>query len=88
MEATLGALIQRLDGHDVAPQQTERASPASPDRQSSQLEDAAPVFMIREVANELGVQSPVAAFGRADNETDVLARAGINASTAHEIVSL
>jgi hypothetical protein len=82
LEATLGALVERLD----APASRRSTSPR---RQSSQPEDAPPVFMIRDVANELGVHSPNESHVRGRSSTsDLLTKAGIQPAVAQTMLDL
>jgi hypothetical protein len=82
LEATLDDLVERLD----AP--TSRRS-TSPRRQSSQPEDAPPVFMIRDVANELGMHSPNESHAKGGGSaSDLLLKAGIQPAVAQGMLDL
>jgi hypothetical protein len=86
LEATLGALIERLDS-DNEPARQEIPGP-SIRRQSSQPDDAPPVLMLRDVANEIGVQSPNDTFTKPDNGSEIFQKASISPRAAHEMLSL
>jgi hypothetical protein len=86
LEATLGALIERLDSDNAVPRQS--TPEPSLRRQSSQPEDAPPVLMIRDVANAMGVQSPNETFTRTDAEAEIFAKASISPVAAHKMLLL
>ena len=84
LEATLSALVERLETQYGVMRE---ATPASLDRRRSpQPEDAPPVFMIREVANEMGLPSP--GDVESDDDNTLLTRASLSAPTVHEMLTL